>query len=349
LYSAANRYFLRVAKEHGAFPDLNRLPAFMSLFCTAAEDPKQAEHERLWALEVLRDGFCDDRCFRPVMACHAPELLLSTISMRLGTDTNGQHAREMELLLSTLLRIMVVGGPRARGHMISRMGLLSWLGGVLGGRPVAAALHGQKGCAMLFLGLLGQALQGALEISDDWEREVQGLARPTLELWNAVATGNQVWNFTAEGLAATVPVSSLLTRILLLLGQTRPRDDDDSSCQDCLEPSLVLQVLSKLSLSNNDECWKILQAVCRLPLCTTGESTMHSQLAEHFLQLAVSASARQAPTEEGLLQLLGTVDSLLTSPASGVVQLLCQLRSLYSREEATRQAWHDVYRRLGSL
>jgi hypothetical protein len=348
LYSAANRYFLRVAGEHGAFPDLNRLPAFMSLFCTAAEDPKQAEHERLWALEVLRDGFCDDRCFRPVMACHAPELLLSTISMRLGTDMDGEHARELELLLSNLLRILVVGGPRARGHMISRMGLLSWLGGVLGGRPVAA-LHGQKGCAMLFLGLLGQALQGALEISNDWEREMQGLARPTLELWNAVASGNQAWNFTAEGLAAAVPVSSLLSRILLFLGQTRTRHHDASPSDNCLEPRLVLQVLSKLSFDNAEECWKVLQAVCRLPLCKTGESTMKIQLAENFLQLAVTTSLRQAPPEEALLQLLYTVDSLVTGPTPGVVTLLCQLRSLCSREDATRLAWHTVYRRLAPL
>ena len=138
----------------------------MSLFCNSTEDPKVAEQERLWGLEILRDSFLGEVCWGPLKACHAPELLLSNISMRLGTDNNednrvNKHAREIELLLSIVLRILVFGGPHSKQFMLGKVGLIPWLGSVFGARPLSVFEH-NKGCTMLLLQLTKQALKCAV-------------------------------------------------------------------------------------------------------------------------------------------------------------------------------------------
>eukprot|EP00535_Pseudo-nitzschia_heimii_P013096 CAMPEP_0197197222 /NCGR_PEP_ID=MMETSP1423-20130617/32757_1 /TAXON_ID=476441 /ORGANISM="Pseudo-nitzschia heimii, Strain UNC1101" /LENGTH=351 /DNA_ID=CAMNT_0042651039 /DNA_START=2792 /DNA_END=3844 /DNA_ORIENTATION=- len=48
LYVPINRYFLKHENDHGAFQDMKRLPAFMSLFCSFSDDTNQSRAERMW-------------------------------------------------------------------------------------------------------------------------------------------------------------------------------------------------------------------------------------------------------------------------------------------------------------
>jgi hypothetical protein len=134
MFSAMNRSFLKIQVEHGAFQDLNRLPAFISLFCSSSDDPRQARRERMWAMELVRDGFVHEDCYRTLVACHAPELLLTSIENFRSRSLNDRDG-ECALLLNTLWRILNDGGHRAASHLIGRLGLLSWLRSMLAGRP----------------------------------------------------------------------------------------------------------------------------------------------------------------------------------------------------------------------
>lgn len=130
LFPAVNRYFLKVETNGGAFQDLARLPMFMSTFCSAAEDYLQAEKERLWSMELLLDGFTDSRSFRTLIACHAPELLLTSANLFCDCQ-NVERDKEVMLLFQVLLRILDRGGERAESHLICKLGIFSWLQSLL--------------------------------------------------------------------------------------------------------------------------------------------------------------------------------------------------------------------------
>eukprot|EP00977_Amphora_coffeiformis_P020143 scaffold7918_cov165-Amphora_coffeaeformis.AAC.11 len=354
LYPAINRYFLRVQGEHGAFPDLNRPPAFMSLFCNSTEDPKVAEQERLWTLEILRDSFLDERCWHPLQACHAPELLLSTISMRLGTDDHqdgrvNQHAREVELLLSILLRILVFGGPRAKSNMLLRVGLLSWLGGVAKGRPLRV-LERNKGCAMLFLRLLIESLKCFFEISEDMEGDghvsarldgteqgLLGLPLVLCRLWSTSVSGSEVWNFVAEGLGLQ-SVSMILTDLLILLNSMAHITEEGA-----LDPKLVHEMLSKMVWKDDAHRIQTLVALTSLPM-SLGDPADELRLMETLLHLVAMSSPSEDDTAHILRRVSWLVDHQSDFPASGeFTSLLCRLRPLACRSDSTRAIWRSIY------
>jgi len=119
LFVATNRYFLKVGAAHGAFPDFNRLPAFIPLFCSTSDESDQSQKDRTWALSVLKDSFVDPSCYRLVSACHAPELMLTAL----------EHSSESEqgLILDVLHQLFLFGGQAASVHLVDRLGLLSLL------------------------------------------------------------------------------------------------------------------------------------------------------------------------------------------------------------------------------
>jgi len=117
MYSAMNKYFLKLEKGNGAYNDMTRLPAFIPLFCSSSED--DAERERLWALQCLRDSFLEG--YNMVASCHAPDLLLTTLG-RSRLDES-----ERQLILQVLTRLLQFGDLPATHHLLNRVGLLSWL------------------------------------------------------------------------------------------------------------------------------------------------------------------------------------------------------------------------------
>jgi hypothetical protein len=129
MFGPMNRYFLRLDNGHGAFQDTNRLPAFISLFCSSSDEPGQARRERIWALQLLKDSFVEEYCYRMVASCHAPELLLTSLGSMVTRQEDDQPEMERILLLDTMTNLLHYGGSQATFHLIGRLGLLSWLRG----------------------------------------------------------------------------------------------------------------------------------------------------------------------------------------------------------------------------
>lgn len=127
LYSAMNKYFLKLNQNHGAFSDMTRLPAFISLFCSSSEE--HPEKERQWALQCLRDSFLGG--YHMISSCHAPELLLTTLGRRHLDDV------ERLLILQVLTRLLQFGGKQATHHLLDRIGLLPWLRAFLVSQPLS--------------------------------------------------------------------------------------------------------------------------------------------------------------------------------------------------------------------
>ncbi len=145
LYVAMNRYFLKTEANHGAFQDLKRLPAFMSLFCSSSEDPNQSRAERMWGLQMLCDGLADASCYKLVTSCHAPELILSSFeNVRLSKASDEAKGAEICLLLGSLTSMIKYGEYGAHIHLIRRCGLLSWMSLVCSTRSTTTAFPTER-------------------------------------------------------------------------------------------------------------------------------------------------------------------------------------------------------------
>ncbi|CAB9505999.1 Sulfite exporter TauE/SafE [Seminavis robusta] len=194
MYTPINKYFLGKENDHGAFRDLNRLPAFVMFFCSSAHEPAgQARMERLFALRLFRDGFLDDYCFKSASSCHAPALLMSSLTNFRSRSSLGSPMdveEECLLLLEAIERMFVSGGHHGSHLLIDRMGSLSWLRAVLELRDLKHVLP-TRSCRFAFLKLLKSAVDQAV---GDFQRhgdgrdgasltfEVTSLAQPTLNL-----------------------------------------------------------------------------------------------------------------------------------------------------------------------
>ena len=128
LFVPLNRFFLKNEKEHGSFQDMNRLPGFISLFCSAADDPTQSRQERTWALQLVRDGFRDASCYRLIAECHAPELILTSFeNLRLSQLSDAMKDAEYALMMTVFKTMFSLGSSRVMSHLVSRIGILSWI------------------------------------------------------------------------------------------------------------------------------------------------------------------------------------------------------------------------------
>mmetsp|Transcript_13539 Transcript_13539/g.27241 ORF Transcript_13539/g.27241 Transcript_13539/m.27241 type:complete len:812 (-) Transcript_13539:287-2722(-) len=145
LYVSMNRYFLKSEADHGAFQDMKRLPAFMSLFCSSSDDPNQSRAERMWGLQMLSSGVVDASCYRLLTSCHAPELILSSFeNIRLSQASCEAKGAETCLLLESLTSMIDHGGYGAHVHLIRRCGLLSWMGSLCTSRSLTAAFPTER-------------------------------------------------------------------------------------------------------------------------------------------------------------------------------------------------------------
>ena len=135
MYGPVNRFFLRLEDNQGAYKECFTLTAFISLFCgSLTDDNEQARRERLWALQLLKDGVRDSFSYKVSSRRHAPALIMSSFdSLSLRLDGNVSDA-EPYMMLDTLESLLVNGGRLARVHLISSVGVLSWFTGLLVGR-----------------------------------------------------------------------------------------------------------------------------------------------------------------------------------------------------------------------
>jgi len=137
LYVPINRYFLKSEADHGAFQDTNRLPGFMSLFCSSSEDSNQSRAERMWGLQMLCDGLVDASCYRLATSCHAPEMILSSFeNVRLSHSSDEAKGAEICSLLESLKSMIDHGEFGALVHLVRRCGILSWMSSLCTNRPL---------------------------------------------------------------------------------------------------------------------------------------------------------------------------------------------------------------------
>jgi hypothetical protein len=185
MYPALNRYFLQPPTDLGAFQDLFRVPGFMSFFNSTAEEPGQARIHRLWALMLIRDGFVDGDCFKPLLSCHAPELLLTSLDgfrIRSSYEVKNRN-EEASMLLSTVCKILVVGGSKAREFLLDRLGILWWIRSILLGRP-SAEIFSNGECIFLLMRLIVNVIKHAPAYSGKEElgEWCESTAQPILNL-----------------------------------------------------------------------------------------------------------------------------------------------------------------------
>ena len=169
-FAPLNKFFLSIDKDHGAFRDMNRLPAFITLLCSSSDEPAdQARNERIWALKLFKAGFLDEFCFKMVSTCHAPELLLTTIfNYRMRTVHSGHKQQDDEcvLLVQAVEAMLRHGGRQATHQLIGRMGLLSWLRSVLES-PVVDQILPTAASRTAFLKLVSTAVRRAVQYEAD--------------------------------------------------------------------------------------------------------------------------------------------------------------------------------------
>jgi len=183
IFPQINRIFLQSEDDHGAFQELARLPAFVSLFCSSADDPGLSWQQRLWAVRLVKDGMLDESCYKALVSCHAPELLLSSIENCRLYNTNDRGG-EACLLLQTMHKVLAVGGQKCVCDLIGRLGLLSWIQSVLEGRQLFEILPTIT-VRLAFLDLVYVAVTKAPNVLPEEELYplIVGLAQPILQVW----------------------------------------------------------------------------------------------------------------------------------------------------------------------
>lgn len=185
MYGAMNKYFLRLNDYHGAFQDCFGLPAFLSLYCSSSDDLARCRTERNWALLSLKDSVVDDFCYRIISQHHVPELILTSFGS--ACDLPGGK-NELSLTIDVIQCLLESGGSRSASHLIKRLGLLSWLHGVISWRSISSVLP-YVSLKCKFLKLITTAVESYCEeysISNDTKNENKAVFLEDIPLANAI-------------------------------------------------------------------------------------------------------------------------------------------------------------------
>ena len=234
MYSAMNKYFLKLNQNHGAYNDMTRLPAFISLFCSSSEE--HPEKERHWVLQCLRDSFLGG--YHMVCSCHAPELLLTTLGRSHLDDS------ERLLILQVLTRLLQFGDKQAAHHLLDRIGLLPWLQALLASQSLS------EDAASAVLDLVEVAVLQGMKYVEESQRH-----QFVLDLRNLLAPIADVQSNTARRVFRVIASS------LSELGYTETLSSAGISISQCLK-----------LLSTSDHKTEILEALCYSPLHLDNES-----------------------------------------------------------------------------
>jgi Nucleolar pre-ribosomal-associated protein 1 len=271
LYQAINRAFLRAECDGGAFQDMTRLPVFMSLFCSPSEDLLM--QERKFAVELVNNGMVGEECYKLLVSCHCPSLLLNAIeSASVMSSVIGED--EVPRLFRTLRKLVAVGGERASSHLLSRVGLLSWLRSFLLGNKVKSAYR------QSFLELLTIAAERTSDIvsSEEFSAMTRGVAEGTMALFMEASEEER-------RLAHDFPTTILACRLLPALATCTTVNGvlDDDVQADGVRLSTAIEFIS--SLHTAEELCAGLLSICRLPLnCDARDASQATALCALLLE-----------------------------------------------------------------
>jgi Nucleolar pre-ribosomal-associated protein 1 len=343
LYSAMNRYFLMSTADSGAFQDAFRVPSFIALFNSASEEPGLARIQRLWSLRLVRDGFLDEDCLKPLLSCHALPLFLTSFdSFRIRNDSGlKRYDEEAILLLSTLCKVVEFGGAKAQEFLTGRLGLLFWLHSVLVGRPISDLIPDDES-PLLFVQLVCLVLDstephvGRSELGDWCKRTAQPIVDMTLT--SLIAQENGPCR-QAEKLC--IGTAGLLTRISRFVSDLENRESSKHgilSKDGILNFKGAIELLKRAPEATRAE---LVMSLSRIPITGTADVTDVEFLVAEVLQVLESPKGSGADLpllELALEQVLHSAHSL----PKDLAKRFASLRGRFNRQSAT----HHLYERL---
>ena len=349
LYPAINRAFLRIQSNHGAFQDLWRLPEFITLLCSSADDPKQVLAERVWALTLLDDGFLDESCYRPLIACHGPALLLTSLSDTRRLLSDGKSS-EFGLLVRVLHTIMRRGGKNCETHFIKRIGLLSFLRSFATVGPIHQLLDESSRAA--FLLLIELTLEKARKClsPEDFDAATTGFAGlvVTLSCQSPVSWRNGE-NDDANKQATLSHAGAILTLLAFAMGQTEIAGESRFAAGMISSDGVTLANASTLLASVAiDELPAVLAALCALPTdCNDGrEATSFS------LQILHQSKRISGDANFALIHAMHKISTLACffretfDKENIILRLLLEQRQVFAGNGRLLTAWNECIERL---
>ena len=314
VFPAVNQYFLRTGADHGAFQDFLRVPGFVSMFCSDSEDGR-AQEERLWAIRLVRDGFVDEDSYRPLAACHAIELFLSSIDG--ASKASASPEREIRTIFDALQRIIDRGGKDCITHVVGRLGILHWFRSILTGYPLDDIFR-DFGSREAFLKLVGTTVNAALHFipAEELQDTCESLVQPLLGL------------YTTASKAFRHSLGLFMGEVLVHLSQAfeSPNSDPNRHSTSARSTGYELDSALKLLTCCDNDKWRneVLVAFCILPFQLSNGDTVAAFCREAFR--IIEADKASDSTDRHLSIILGRLNVLLS---------LYQLDSLQQSELLT--------------
>lgn len=275
IYGPINRYFLRLNDYHGAFQDCFTLPAFLSLYCNSSDDQSRCKIERNWALFALKDGVVDDFSYRIISKHHIPELTMSSMDSLMDSPEN---TGEVSLTIDVLCSLVEAGGSRAATHLIDRLGLLSWLHGIIGWRLISSVLP-YTAVKCKFLKLITAAVRAYKASSASGAvpfYEKVPLSDTVIRICVEVHSTEQSFDDTSSPLLLQSTCDALWE--IYLVDERSPREGSTADYV-CGKTSIddMTSLLTKF-VSQRLMFEKVLTAMCNLPFVVTQNSAAASKL-----------------------------------------------------------------------
>lgn len=288
MYSSMNRYYLRIQDYHGAYNDCFSLPAFMTLFCSANDDNNQARKERLWALQLLKDGIVDEYCYKVVARRHVPELLFSSFdafccrhdsSVSKG-KLHGAFDTECLMILEVFQRCLDYGGMSSYHHLVKGIGLFPWIQSMIESHSLMSSIHTQ------FFQMLQSALQAtekfqsmSTETNEFMFFDAIKLARNVIDVYDQALSSVNDDNVSSS----TSVLQSSTCEILYLIQNIYKKSKDDNSFKKIkfevnrngIPVALSLKLMERVK--NNPIIFnKTVGALCYLPMAEEANETRSS-------------------------------------------------------------------------
>lgn len=281
LYVSINRYFLKTEADHGAFQDMKRLPAFMSLFCSSSEDSNQSRAERMWVLQMISDGLVDESCYRLATSCHAPDLILSSFeNVRLSHASVEAKGAEICLLLESLKSMIDHGEFGALVHLVRRSGILSWMGSLCTSRPLDTAFPTQR-ARISFCKLASSVVEKVFCTpqlkSSNFIDETCALIQPLLSLCLIKCdTGQSSHDIYKASFAALHSISVGLSNVR----------EDGLPCPNIQPMGASIETSFRvLKIADDSTKEVLLQILCGLPISLTPDP--QQETAQNFIMLSL--------------------------------------------------------------
>jgi len=338
MFVAINRAFLRTETDFGAFQDLTRVPVFVSLFCTSSNDPDQLKSERRFSLDLVRDGLTEEEIYKLLVACHCPELLLTSLECSRACSFL-QRDDEALLILQTLTKFVVSGGDQASSHLIDRIGIFPWLRSLLCGGNINALFSSRSARTEVLILLVEVTRRASTRMSThELVAVTSGFAQSVLSM------AIEMIDCATTARASATTIEQVCEFLTLLQGFYL--DDGRVASEKCYQSdgynlASAVTFLSKIDADNeSDRC---IGSLCTLPLHPSRHIQPFCEAVLTKLTLK-NAPWPQNQTLLAVLQRVGVLWQASDCSESYQHRILLDLQALWSPcacDQSLRKAWYQ--------